>query len=307
MSALWKWKPGDPAPVLTPAQKAENAALIGFVQAKHRDLVAFLKAKHPDDPRTQAVEALLAGVQELTLEQSLLLSASKSTDPTQIMAGGYNRNTGVMQLLVRNPNGALRSRGHMLSTYLHELAHCMDWTASGPIHAESWKTHFLWLLKAASSPPLNWEVGVACTDCGNYGVCSTADCAACVFAKCPATRPSALADVKPRQDYAKSPPSTYERVCTRQTRTWPWWKQACARMRAETTKVASMYAQGCMHARPVTPATARACATLKPVWEPFVRSQNKKLVSREQGWPAATPAPWVELVSDLSPLDFVLH
>lgn len=259
------WKLGDPVPVLTPAQKAENAALIQFVQAKHRELMAHLQAKYATDRRVQVAQVLFAGLQELTLQESLRTSTNLSKG--QMRAGGYVPASGIMQLLVRKPPDILKDRDEMLYSYLHEMAHCMNSFNPGSAHSPTWRSILLWLLRVATQPPLNWDVALPCGQCGLYNLCSAAECARCTFKRCssqvPQPRPIAEQEPPTRPAMDQYPPSTYERMCVRQSRpSWTWWTQTCARYRARLAQKSTAYARACIP-RPITPAAAASCAKLK--------------------------------------------
>lgn len=264
------WKPGDPLPALTPAQKAEDAALMEFVRGKHRELMAHLKSKFPNDQRTQKAEVLFAGFQEMTREDSLRRT---SPDPDQariqIQAGGYQVKTGLLRLLPRRPPARPVARAEILLFYLHELAHCMNTLNPGPAHGPSWRSILLWLLRVASEPPLSWEVAISCDQCGIYRLCSAADCARCTFRPCPPAGPTArpieeLEPATPRPDFStyNHPPATYERVCTRRPApAAPWRTRVCETIRARLAKTGDAYRRACVP-RPA-PVAAASCAKLK--------------------------------------------
>jgi hypothetical protein len=98
-------------------------------------------------------------------------------------SGKFKHSTGVLWVGSRDGHGRQRSRGTMLMTLLHEMAHA----TVGPTHRERGTPHDtrwgdVWkrLLRHATQH-LGWEVEVRCAECTYYDLCAKEQCPKCVW------------------------------------------------------------------------------------------------------------------------------
>jgi hypothetical protein len=96
-------------------------------------------------------------------------------------SGKFKHSTGVMWVGGRDGHLRERTRGAMLMTLLHEIAHAgigPTNLAEGTPHGEEWKEVWTRLLKHATGH-LKWDVEVRCAECTYYNLCSQKQCPGC--------------------------------------------------------------------------------------------------------------------------------
>lgn len=96
-------------------------------------------------------------------------------------SGKFRHSSGVLWVGSLDGYGRRRSRGDMLMTLLHEMAHA----TRGPTdltkdiaHNDAWNGVWQRLLTHATQE-LGWEVEVGCAECTYYNLCDAAQCPKC--------------------------------------------------------------------------------------------------------------------------------
>jgi hypothetical protein len=96
-------------------------------------------------------------------------------------SGKFRHSTGVLWVGSLDGYGRRRSRGDMLMTLLHEMAHA----TRGPTdlskdiaHNDAWNGVWRRLL-AHATRHLGWEVEVGCAECTYYNLCKPSQCPKC--------------------------------------------------------------------------------------------------------------------------------
>lgn len=96
-------------------------------------------------------------------------------------SGKFKHSTGVMWVGGRDGRLRERTRGAMLMTLLHEIAHASIGPTDlgeGMPHGDEWNGVWRRLLKHATTH-LGWEVEVRCAECTYYNLCTKTQCPGC--------------------------------------------------------------------------------------------------------------------------------
>lgn len=123
-------------------------------------------------------------------------------------SGKFKHSTGTMSVGGRDGHNRERSRGSMLMTLLHEMAHA----SIGPTnlaerlpHGEEWSGVWKQLLFHATQE-LGWEVEVRCAECTYYNMCTQQQCPGCkwIQSTCAPYQGGSPSDFKKKVRYAEA-------------------------------------------------------------------------------------------------------
>lgn len=207
----------EPFPSLTGAVTArQNKQDLAWIKDKIKELVDYLMAKYPNDRRSQTLKVNIKQVKlvpEYAMRQGIL--------------GGFTYETGILEMAMYD-DGKKRDEGSLLTSLLHELAHCCDsFVKIAEDHGPQWRVHLEWLLQVATKE-LKWNVTMLCGDCPGYLLCKLSQCPLCKWECKPRANPPAKGDAEqaPGDDFTTYPRESYNRVCS-QPYDWAWLQTMC--------------------------------------------------------------------------------
>ena len=96
-------------------------------------------------------------------------------------SGKFKHSTGTLWVGARDGHNRERTRGSMLMTLVHEVAHASIGPtnlANGTPHGEEWNKVWQRLLKHVTGH-LKWDVEVRCAECTYYNLCTKTQCPGC--------------------------------------------------------------------------------------------------------------------------------